>query len=232
MTNMGIKALILEGHPADPDVPWWVLHLRQQGARFDPADGLVGLGVHEAAAQLRRQYGERVAIALIGPAGEMRLSAAGIQNLDKEGVPSRIAARGGLGAVLGAKHVKAIVVDDTGGRKPPLADPAAFKAAQKRFTKNTLEHPQTKVYQGYGTNAMVMTTNALGGLPTRNFASGRFEGAEQISGEALRDVILGRGGKGETTHACMPGCVIQCSTSSRTPTGRSSRRPSSMRRSA
>jgi aldehyde:ferredoxin oxidoreductase len=211
MTNMGIKALVLEGHPAAASAPWWVLVLTKEGGRFEPADGLCGLGVHEAAERLRKQYGEKVGIALIGPAGEMRLSAAGIQNLDKEGVPSRIASRGGLGAVMGAKHLKAIVFDDAGGKKPPLADAAAFKAAQKRFTTNTLEHPQTKVYQDYGTDAMVMTTNGFGGLPTRSFSSGRFEGAEKISGEALRDLILARGGEGETTHACMAGCVIQCS---------------------
>jgi aldehyde:ferredoxin oxidoreductase len=53
--------------------------------------------------------------------------------------------------------------------------------------------------------------DALGGLPTRNFSSGRFEGAETISGEQMRDLLLKRGGKSETTHACMAGCVIQCS---------------------
>jgi aldehyde:ferredoxin oxidoreductase len=210
MAVMGIRALILEGHPA-AETAWSVLHLGREGGRFEPADDLVNLGVFQTGERLRKRYGDKVAIALIGPAGEMRLSAAGIQNLDKDGVPSRIAARGGLGAVMGAKRIKAIVFEHPGGKKPPLADPEAFKAAQKRFTKNTLEHPQTKVFQEYGTNAMVMTTNGFGGLPTRSFSSGRFEGAEKINGETLRDMILARGGEGETTHACMPGCVIQCS---------------------
>jgi len=210
MTAMGIQALVLEGHPT-AGAPWAVLVLTKDGGRFEPADDLCGLGVHAAAERLRQRYGAKVGIALIGPAGEMRLSAAGIQNLDKEGVPSRIASRGGLGAVMGAKYLKAIVFDATGGQRPALADPEAFKAAQKQFTQQTLGHPQTKVYQEYGTDAMVLTTNGFGGLPTRSFSSGRFEGAEKISGEALRDLILARGGEGETTHACMPGCVIQCS---------------------
>ncbi len=214
MTNLGMKALIIEDQlPTSGDVRsgWWVLHLSLAGARFEPADDIAGLGVHEAASRLLKRYGEKVAIALIGPAGEMLLSAAGIQNLDKDRVPSRIAARGGLGAVMGSKRLKAIVFDDAGGKKPAIVDREKFKQAQKLFTKNTLDHPQTKAYQDYGTPAMVRMCDALGGLPTRNFSSGRFEGAETISGEQMRDLLLKRGGESETTHACMAGCVIQCS---------------------
>ena len=214
MTNMGMKALILEGqcaHNGGANSGWWILHLSLAGARFEAADDVVGLGVHDAAPRLLKRYGDKVAIALIGPAGEMLLSAAGVQNLDKDRVPSRIAARGGLGAVMGSKRLKAIVFDDAGGKKPPVVNREAFKAAQKVFTNNTLEHPQTTTYQEYGTPAMVRTCNAFGGLPTRNFSSGRFEGAETISGEHMRDLLLKRGGESETTHACMAGCVIQCS---------------------
>lgn len=214
MTNLGIWALILEGQCPAGDAAgsdWWILHLSAQGARFEPAGEVAGLGVHAAAEKLLARYGKKVALALIGPGGEMRLAAAGIQNLDKDQLPTRMAGRGGLGAVMGSKRLKAIVFDDTGGTKPAIADREAFKAAQKKFTKNTLEHPQTKAFQDYGTPAMVRMTNAFGGLPTRNFSSGSFEGAETISGEFLRELLLKRGGESETTHACMPGCVVQCS---------------------
>jgi aldehyde:ferredoxin oxidoreductase len=214
MTNMGMKALIIEDQMprnGGGGSGWWVLHLSLAGARFEPAEDMAGLAVFEGASRLLKRYGDKVAIALIGPAGEMLLSAAGIQNLDKDNVPSRIAARGGLGAVMGSKRLKAIIFDDTGGQKPPIANREAFKQAQKLFTKNTLDHPQTKTYQEYGTPAMVRTCNAFGGLPTRNFTSGQFEGAETISGEHMRDLLLRRGGESETTHACMVGCVIQCS---------------------
>ena len=214
MTNLGMKALIVEGQlpgGGPGRSAWSVLHLSLAGARFEPAEDVAGLGVHEAASRLLKRYGDKVAIALIGPAGEMRLSAAGIQNLDKDRVPSRIAARGGLGAVMGSKGLKAIIFDDAGGKKPPIADREAFKRAQKLFTRNTLDHPQTKTYQEYGTPAMVRMCNAMGGLPTRNFSSGQFEGAETISGEHMRELLLARGGESETTHACMAGCVIQCS---------------------
>ena len=84
----------------------------------------------------------------------MQLSAAGIQNFDKENLPSRIAARGGLGAVMGSKKIKAIVIDAKDGQKPPIAHPDEFQLAQKAYTKALMEHPQTAVYRDYGTAAM------------------------------------------------------------------------------
>ncbi|RME07769.1 MAG: aldehyde ferredoxin oxidoreductase [Anaerolineae bacterium] len=209
LAHLGVKALILEDRPEDNE--WQVIVLSAAGVRFEPAGDLVGLGVYAAAAELLARYGKEVAIALIGPGGEMGLSAAGVQNVDRDGVPSRIAARGGLGALMGSKRVKAIVIDPSGGQKPPIAHPEAFRAAQKAFNKALQEHPQTHTYHDYGTAAMTNMCNHFGGLPTRNFSAGSFEGAEQISGEHLRETILARGGEGETSHACMRGCMIQCS---------------------
>jgi aldehyde:ferredoxin oxidoreductase len=217
LTHLGVKALVVEGEPVDDG--WWVVYLGKDAWRFEAADdgswgsecGLVGLGVYESAQRLLERYGPKVAISLIGPGGEMRMAAAGVQNLDKDREPSRIAARGGLGAVMGAKRIKAIVIDATGGEKPPIADPALFRDAAKRYTKALMAHPQTAVYAEYGTAAMTMMCQSHGGLPTRSFSSGDFEGAESISGETMRELILARGGDGQTTHACMPGCVIRCS---------------------
>ncbi len=209
LTNLGIKALIIEGQM--PETGMGLLHLSRKGAVFASAANLAGLGVYQSAHSLLETYGSKVAIALIGPGGEMGLASAGIQNLDKDRVPSRIAARGGLGALMGKKGLKAIVIDDRGGTKPPLVDPAAFKQAQKAYLQALLQHPQTIVYRDYGTAAMAAMCNAFGALPTRNFSSGQFEGIDAISGETMRQVILQRGGEGQTTHACMPGCSIQCS---------------------
>ncbi|MGD0612199.1 MAG: aldehyde ferredoxin oxidoreductase C-terminal domain-containing protein [Anaerolineales bacterium] len=209
LTSMGIKALILEGWPKDPG--WSVLHLSSQGARFDPADDLAGLGAYDSAKRLVARYGDKVAISLIGPGGEMKMVSAGICNLDKDGTPSRLAARGGLGALMGSKGLKAIVFDASDGQKPPIANLEAFRATQKIYNKFLMEHPQTKIYSEYGTPAMVPLANGFGGLPTRNFSSGVFEQAEQIGGENMRALILSRGGEGNPTHACMSGCVIRCS---------------------
>jgi aldehyde:ferredoxin oxidoreductase len=209
MALLGMKALVLEDVPDEPGFS--VLHLSQEGARFDAADDLVGLGVYDTAPVLCQRYGREPAAALIGPSGEWRLAGAGIQNLDKDGVPSRIAARGGLGALMGAKGLKAIVFDASGCEKPPLHDPVAFRTAQKLFTQSLLAHPQTAVYRDFGTVGVARLAYSFGALPTRNFSAGDFEGIEEISAETMRQTILDRGGEGETTHACMPGCAIQCS---------------------
>ncbi len=207
LASLGIKALILEDRPTQAG--WWVLHLSREGVRFDPADDLAGLGVYAAAPALLERYGDSVAIALIGPGGEMGLASAGIQNIDKDRTPSRISARGGLGAVMGAKGLKAIVIEE--GEQPPVARPEAWKAARKAYHRSLLAHPQTKIYADFGTAAMTNMCNSFGGLPTRNFSRGQFEQAERISGEAMRELILARDGEGETTHACMAGCSIRCS---------------------
>jgi aldehyde:ferredoxin oxidoreductase len=209
LSLLGIKALIIEGQPAEEG--WWVLHLSAEGANFERGDDLSGLGVYDAAEELIERYGDQVAIALIGQGGERGLRAAGIQNLDKDQVPSRIAARGGLGAVMGSKRLKAIVIDGSQGKNPPAAHPETLKKSRKEYIQALLSHPQTKVYQNYGTAAMTMMANSVGVLPTRNFSSGQFENAEKLSGEELRDTLLSRGKPCQTTHACMAGCVIQSS---------------------
>ncbi len=209
LSQLGIKALIIEGSPADDG--WHLLHLSKEGGRFEKAGELAGLGVYDSAARLLERFGSKVAVALIGPAGEMRLASAGIQNLDRDNEPSRIAGRGGMGAVMGAKRLKAIVIDAADGEKPPLVDPALYRDAAKRYTKALINHPQTAVYAKYGTASLVLLCDSMGCLPTRNFSSGRFEEAEKISGETMYDLILARGDQGQTTHACMPGCAIRSS---------------------
>jgi aldehyde:ferredoxin oxidoreductase len=186
MAYLGIKALILEGLPSQTGCS--VLYLNPQGVRFDNADDLSGMGVYETADCLVARYVRegnlsatargRIAMALIGPTGEMHLSAAGIQNVDKDGIPARIAARGGMGAVMGTKGLKAIVFDAREGVRPVIQDTNSFKAAQKVLTKALIEHQQTRVYADYGTAAMTQMTYGFGALPTRNFSSGDFEGVE------------------------------------------------------
>ena len=209
LTQLGIRALIIEDRPADEDL--WILHLSTQGAVFEPAADLIGKGVYETASILADRFGKKAAIALIGPGGEMKLRTAGIQNVDKDGTPSRIAARGGLGAVMACKGLKAVVIDGASGQKPPIMDPTAFKAAQKEYTQAVMAAPQTKVYHDYGTVGILMLCQQMGALPTRNFSSGTNENAEELSADTFRETLLARKGECEVTHACMNGCVIQSS---------------------
>ncbi|MDM8528532.1 aldehyde ferredoxin oxidoreductase C-terminal domain-containing protein [Anaerolineales bacterium HSG24] len=218
IARLGMKSLIIEGVPANEG--WWTLYLNKDGGRFESADELIGLGVQDSATCLREQYGEKVALALIGPAGEMLMASAGIQNLDKDGNPTRIAARGGLGAVMGSKRLKAIVIDATDTTAPPLTDEELYKDAKNRYIKSLLAHPQTKVYSDYGTVAVAMMAQEFGALPTRNFSEGQFEHIEKINGDTIRDTILARGGEGQTTHACMAGCVIRSSNCFPDPNGK------------
>jgi aldehyde:ferredoxin oxidoreductase len=141
----------------------------------------------------------------------MQLLASGILNLDKDHSPSRINARGGLGALMGSKRIKAIIFDPATRRVPAPADPQAYQSARKRFTLALDKHPQTAVYRDFGTAAMAHLANRLGGLPTRSFRSGSFESVENISGEHLRAELLRRGKPADPSHACMPGCLIRCS---------------------
>ena len=163
LANLGIKALILEDRPVEDN--WMLIHISKDGVRFDPARQYIGQGVYQVGSSLLEEYGEDVAIALIGQGGEMKMMAAGIQNLDKDKTPSRIAARGGLGAVMGSKFIKAIVIDATGGENPPILNLNAFKLARNKYTAALMNHPQTAIYADYGTSAMVSLRGGQFALP-------------------------------------------------------------------
>jgi len=212
MTNMGIFALIIEDQPTEDG--FWVLHLSLANgghAKWERADNVVGLGVYATAPKLLEKYGDKVAIALIGPGGEMKLKAAGIQNIDKDRVPARIAARGGLGAVMGSKGLKAIVFDNAGGQKPPIVSPEAFKVAQKDYTKSVMEHPQSITYRDYSTAAIAPMCQSFAALTVKNFSRGTFDKVENIGGDALHEFTTTRGKPSDPSHACMAGCTIKCS---------------------
>ena len=210
LVYLGIKALLLDDQPKQ-DGEWKVIFLSKDGVKFESANDLVGLGAYQSAEALLKRYGKDVALALIGPSGERQYLAAGILNIDKDQTPSRIAARGGLGAVMGTKKIKAIVIDSVQGEKPDIVDPERYKKAQKLYNQTLKDHPQTKIYHDFGTNAMPGMSNGFGGMPTRNFSSGQFEGLENMRGETMRERLIKRDGESRTSHACMPGCIIQCS---------------------
>ena len=202
-------ALVIEGGPPS-DGSWKLLFIDKDDARLEPASDLVGLGLEATGERLRERFGDKVAISAIGPGGELLYRTAGITHMDNDRHLTRISARGGLGAVMGSKRLKAVVFDQPEANRPDVVDPELFNAASKRYIKALQEHPLTSVgYPVYGTAGMVNLCNTVGGLPTRNFSAGRFEGAEAISGETIHDLNKSRGGN--TTHACMPGCIIKCS---------------------
>lgn len=208
LARLGIRAVVVEGRAKEPKL----LFISRLGAQLRSAGYLWGKSLDETAALLQSEYGDRAGLVLIGPAGEMRLLSAAVAVIDGDGSPTRFAARGGLGAVLGAMGLKAIVIDDTGAPRPEPALPARYQAAFRAYSELLRTTPQTsEIYTRLSTPALVRTTNALGGLPTRNFQTGSFECADAISGETLLATMEARGGSANPTHACMPGCVIRCS---------------------
>lgn len=211
MGRLDIRAIVFEGHPpADSD--WQLLYVSADTIELRPANFLAGKGTFEKKDILLAQYGKHVGLTLIGPAGEHRMLTAGITNTDPDGVPSRYNGRGGLGAVMGAKKILAVVFDISHAQPMKSVDKETFTALNRELAQKINTTPATaEVFRNYGTAAMMLTTQALGALPTRNFSAGRFEGFEKINGQSLHDTIVARGGEGSTSHACMKGCLIKCS---------------------
>lgn len=216
LASLGIKAIVVEGQPPEKD-KYWIASIAWDGSQpkveFLPADRYVGADLYEAYDKLRRRFG-RVQIAGIGVAGEYRYGNAGVAFNDLKGRPSRYSGRGGLGSVMGSKGLKFIVVDGKGGPGIEIADKALFDEGCKKMTEALRTHAITKPKGGlnsYGTAILINILNEAGGLPTRNFSSGRFEGAPKIAGEAIFEGNKKRLGKELYNHACSPGCIIQCS---------------------
>ena len=198
-------------HGVSPE--WVVIHMRQDGTiTFDSAEPYLGKGNFEAAELLHEKYGEKVSLGICGPVGEYGGLLAGIAFSDTDRRPSRLAARGGVGAVMGSKKVKAIVVEMA--KLPQLHERRKVLADVKEYaTKLRNDAAVMDVYNAIGTMAMADYTNHIGGLPTRNFTSGQSVDTDaetfKMGGDFIRAQNLERGGN--HSHACMPGCVIQCS---------------------
>jgi aldehyde:ferredoxin oxidoreductase len=131
LAALGVQAIVLEGKPADRRL--YRLVVNADGLRVEPGDDLAGLGNYDTVARQHEQHGDKIACLSIGQAGEMQTSSASIAVTDVEGRPTRHCGRGGLGAVMGSKRVKAIVVDPAGGKRVQPADAEAFRAAVKKF---------------------------------------------------------------------------------------------------
>ncbi len=212
LAKLDVKALIIEGKPKDNK--FWVIKLDKDGVTLEKADDYLGKGLYEAYPLAFDKYGKKVGIAGIGVSGEMLMTNAGICFNDIDNRPSRYAGRGGLGAVMGSKGVKYIVLDDKGTQPVIIKDRDMFNEGRKKLTVALQTGAFTKrggMLNALGTAGLVNVINEAGGLPTRNFREGRFEGAAATSGEAIADAIKTRGGAGISGHPCHPGCIIQCS---------------------
>jgi aldehyde:ferredoxin oxidoreductase len=207
--HLGITAVIIEGQAADGELSFLRID-RQGAASLLPAQEYKGRRTYALVKSILEEYGEKTSVLCIGPAGEYQLAAASIQASDIDGRPCRAAGRGGLGAVMGAKGLKAIIVDQGGRNADPIADPEAFKEANKVIVKLVKEHPMAgQVMPALGTAGLVAPVNSMGAFPSYNATQGEMAGWQKISGEAMAELIQKRGGN--TTHMGCAQCIVHCS---------------------
>ncbi len=191
---------------------WVVIHIAKDGKiSFHEATPYMGTGVFDCAQALHQAFGDKVSLAICGPVGEYLGLLAGISFSDTDNRPSRLAARGGVGAVMGSKKIKAVVIDKH--KMPVVKDRKKVMSAVKMYNKLLAESPAVQALEKLGTAMVSDLTNTLGALPTDNFSSGQSTpqggGPHKMGGEYIRELNLSRGG--EPSHACMPGCMIKCS---------------------
>lgn len=209
MGRVGIAGFTLHGQAED----WVIIHIdKEANFSFLDAAELLELDNFEAANYLFDKYGKKISFALCGPIGAYGGLLGGIAVSDTDGRPSRMAARGGVGAVMGNKKVKAIVIELHS--MPELHDRKKTLGAVKQYGKWMRENDI--IVGGYtemGTMGTGDYVNHVGGIPVNNFTSGTApnndDGEFALGGTFVRALNLSRGG--QQSHACMPGCIIQCS---------------------
>jgi len=207
--KLDIIGIVLEDKP-EVDAPFFNIIIDKDGVRFEDASDLTGKGTYASTETLLERHGAKTGVMVIGPAGETLRKVASIQFSDPNGNPARAAGRGGMGAVMGSKKVKAIIIDDAGVKAPAVADKEAFKEAAKRWVSILKDHPVTgQGLPAFGTNILVNIINEAGAFPTKNFRTGQCEHVGDISGEKIVENMEAR--KGTVKEGCHPGCIIQCS---------------------
>ena len=223
-----IKAMVVEGQPKEKRKYWMAYLTWDAGAgkpkvEFSTADEYTGKDLYEVFPKVYDRFGGGIAIAGCGVAGEFGYGNSGIAFNDLSKRPSRYSGRGGLGAVLASKGIKFIVADRKGSPVVSIIDKGLFDEGKKRLDEALRSHDVTKPKGGlntYGTAVLINIMNEAGGLPTRNFSNGRFEGAAKTAGEAIFEGNKERTGKEVYNHACSPGCIIQCSNTWYKPDGK------------
>ena len=198
----GFDALVIVGKAAKPSYLW----IHDGKVELSSAERVWGLETGPAQERIREELKEkRARVALIGPAGENLVRFACVVNELKH-----VNGRTGMGAVMGSKNLKAIAVRGT--NQLEVKDLEKFLELSKGLTELINQHGPNKVLRKLGTPNMVMALNTQGILPTQNFRTGVFEGAEKISGEKMAETIL------KTEEGCYA-CAVRCKRAVEVPSG-------------
>ncbi|HET7342585.1 MAG TPA: aldehyde ferredoxin oxidoreductase family protein [Methylomirabilota bacterium] len=193
MRTAGTDAIVFTGQSPEPVYLW--LHDGQ--AELRPARHLWGKVTADVDRLLKDELGDpKIEIAQVGPAGENKVRFAAIMNM-----ANRANGRTGMGAVMGAKRLKAVVV--RGSKPPKPAVPEKFRELTKRLKELQEANPGITWFGEYGTAGVLGIQNKMGGQPTRNYAEGTFDEAGQIDGTAMVKTILK---ERDTCYACVVKC--------------------------
>jgi aldehyde:ferredoxin oxidoreductase len=206
LVRLGVQAVVIEGSAKELTS----LKIDKEGVSFVPAtSGYKSLGNYQTIERIRKEFGNNTGVISIGPAGEWKLKAASVAVTTPD-FHIRVAARGGLGAVMGSKNLKTVIIDDTNSDKVEIKDKPRLREASTALSKGILSHPLIGIFKELGTSCLVMMMNAYGCLATKNYSLGQFAGAEKISGEHMVELMKKRP-NGQHVHRCMDGCIINCS---------------------
>ncbi|MFX0006020.1 MAG: aldehyde ferredoxin oxidoreductase C-terminal domain-containing protein [Promethearchaeota archaeon] len=203
LARHGIRALILES--ISPSLK--LILIDDNGISLENAEEYNNIGNYKLHSILQQKYGKKIGIYSIGPAGQYLMKSATVGANDLEGYPSRHAARGGLGAIMGSKNIKAIVIKPPKTSKANIYDLKKFREVSTPFAKELAQAKEK--FSIFGTPMMMAPMSGYGGIPTKNFRMGSYDKIENISGEKLHELVVARGGKKRL--ACSPTCVIKCS---------------------
>jgi aldehyde:ferredoxin oxidoreductase len=205
LARLGIKAVVFEGKAKEPTS----VKIEKDGVSFSSAAALKGLGSYALLEALKKQASDKACLAWIGPAGDRMLTASAIMFTTPD-FHMRFAARGGLGAVMGSKNLKSVIVEDGGVNRVEVKDKEKFKDGTSKVTKYVVADHFVQGLREIGTPQIVEITEMAGALPTKNYSAGHFEKADQIGGVHMKELLKGRP-NAEATHRCMEGCIISCS---------------------
>lgn len=210
LAEHGIRLIAVKNLPDNDGL--WILHIDQKGdALLENADIYKGLNNYELVAKLRERFGNKLATISIGSAGERLYKSASVQVSEfNSGHPCRAAARGGLGALMGSKHLKAIVIEKPEKRyEIQYADEAKFNEACLKLNRMIADNAKNDPFHKIGTISTIEATGANGILPVDNFSGKLFPQYKEVGANKFLTNLATRGGRNQIP--CQPGCVVRCS---------------------
>ncbi|MDF2891563.1 MAG: aor3 [Clostridia bacterium] len=210
LADQGIRLVVIKELPSNKGL--WLLHIDAKGeATLKDASAFEGVNNYEFVERVHEIFGNKLATISIGSAGERQYKSSSIQVSEfGSGHPSRAAARGGLGAVMGSKGLKAIVIE-----KPDVkytveyADETKFNEVCQKLNKVIAAAAKNDPFHNIGTVATIEVTGVNGILPVDNFSGKLFPEYAEVGANKFMNNLATRGGRNKLS--CQPGCVVQCS---------------------